>query len=671
MEPFIKLYYYLSNIHFYNIRNCLKYKNLSKMEELDQRYHAAKTNFSDIYEHIETIHRYSQQCSSIVELGTRSCVSIWAELKALAEKKSDNPSEGVKLIGVDLERSDNISEVERLARDVNVDFKFIKGNDLEVDLGRQVDMVFIDSWHVYGQLKRELAKYGPLTNKYILMHDTTIDEHVGETVRESQVHGWSVAEHSKSSGFPWIEVFVGLWPAVLEFLENNPDWILEKRYTNCNGLTILKRVPMETETAIEIRKRGVKHIFDKSDEFVNNFLRTNFPTWEEETFDIFNKVKNAEKVAIDIGAWVGTTSIWLSKHFKKVIAMEPDVKSLDMLRKNLDLSHCDNVEICDQAISNSEKEIFFGGIYGSLNTSMSQLKTEKLHKSDYKVKTITLNQVLKKYKLDPKQIGFIKCDIEGGEEAICKELITFCHKYEIELFLSFHKDWWKDQNISRFGSVFSLMKAYDKNLVVENVSEFITKNPFFEFIFKTPEEKGHSISMNIIREHISLYTYWLHLEDDFYFFDNKPFISVAKTILSDLHIQQVLFNRNYAEDITEPQLDLVGSECLMSVHGHRYRKHIYYPRDSDDYNKYFNEHPGAGSVYWPHYSFRASLSLVKSILSLGPYDNKGFFEMEFSNRYYQAGFRSGFIDGIFYEHIGKKTYETGDNSYTLNGVNQY
>ena len=390
---------------------CLNSNFLSKMEELNQRYHAAKTNFSDMYEHIGTIYDYSKQCTSIVELGTRSCVSIFAELKALAERKNNNPTEDIKLIGIDLEKSDNISEVERLARDVNVDFKFIEGNDLDVDFDGQIDMMFIDSWHVYGQLKRELAKYGPLTNKYILMHDTTVDEYVGETVRESHLHGWSVSGHSKSSGFPWIEVFVGLFPAILEFLENNPDWVLEKRYTNCNGLTILKRIPTETETTIEIRKRGVRHIFDKSDEFVNSFLRVTFPTWEEETFDIFNKVKNTEKIAIDIGAWVGTTSIWLSKHFKRVIAMEPDVKSLNILRKSLDLSHCDNVEVCDQAISNSEEEMFFGGIYGNLNTSMSQLKTEKQHNSDYKVKTITLNQVLKKYKLDTKQIGLLKSDI--------------------------------------------------------------------------------------------------------------------------------------------------------------------------------------------------------------------------------------------------------------------
>jgi hypothetical protein len=32
-------------------------------------------------------------------------------------------------------------------------------------------------------LKRELAKFAPNTNKYIIMHDTTVDEIYGETIR--------------------------------------------------------------------------------------------------------------------------------------------------------------------------------------------------------------------------------------------------------------------------------------------------------------------------------------------------------------------------------------------------------------------------------------------------------------------------------------------------------
>ena len=35
----------------------------------------------------------------------------------------------------------------------------------------------------------------------------------------------------------------GLWPAVEEFLNEHSEWQLETRYTNNNGLTILKRVP--------------------------------------------------------------------------------------------------------------------------------------------------------------------------------------------------------------------------------------------------------------------------------------------------------------------------------------------------------------------------------------------------------------------------------------------
>ena len=34
----------------------------------------------------------------------------------------------------------------------------------------------------------------------------------------------------------------GLWAAVTEFLESTDEWELHKRFTNNNGLTILKRI---------------------------------------------------------------------------------------------------------------------------------------------------------------------------------------------------------------------------------------------------------------------------------------------------------------------------------------------------------------------------------------------------------------------------------------------
>ena len=39
-----------------------------------------------------------------------------------------------------------------------------------------------------------------------------------------------------------MHICTGLWPAVEDFLEKHPEWVLHERYTNNNGLTILKRV---------------------------------------------------------------------------------------------------------------------------------------------------------------------------------------------------------------------------------------------------------------------------------------------------------------------------------------------------------------------------------------------------------------------------------------------
>src|SRR5207237_61445 len=108
--------------------------------------------------------------------------------------------------------------------------------DLSIGLP-QVDLLFIDTWHIYGHLKRELAKHHPKVNKYIILHDTTVDEWLGETIRCNLDYEQQCLE----SGYQKNEILLGLWPAVDEFLKAHPEWSLHKRYTNNNGLTILKR----------------------------------------------------------------------------------------------------------------------------------------------------------------------------------------------------------------------------------------------------------------------------------------------------------------------------------------------------------------------------------------------------------------------------------------------
>jgi len=188
---------------------------------------------SDIYEHLPTLYKYAKECESVFETGVRGCVSSWALTKGLLENGKDN-----KCLFMNDISPCNINELLNATKNlaIKMDYKWI--NNLQLDLPYRVDMTFIDTWHVYGQLKRELEKFSKVTNKYIAMHDTTVDEIHGETIRNK----WNPLQQSKESGFPVEEITCGLQKAIDEFLAANPDWVLEVRYTNNNGLTILRRV---------------------------------------------------------------------------------------------------------------------------------------------------------------------------------------------------------------------------------------------------------------------------------------------------------------------------------------------------------------------------------------------------------------------------------------------
>jgi cephalosporin hydroxylase len=144
---------------------------------------------------------------------------------------------GNKLTMIDPESSPNMPKFLQLCEAEGVNAEFLNKSDLLCPLIK-ADLLFIDTWHVYGQLKRELARWHSFAGKYIIMHDTTVDEWQGETIRMRL----NAQEQSKLYGIPIEEINKGLWPAVEEFLTDHPEWKIEKRLTNNNGLTILKRV---------------------------------------------------------------------------------------------------------------------------------------------------------------------------------------------------------------------------------------------------------------------------------------------------------------------------------------------------------------------------------------------------------------------------------------------
>ena len=198
--------------------------------------------------------------------------------------------------------------------------------------------------------------------------------------------------------------------------------------------------------------------------------------------------------------------------------------------------------------------------------------------------------------------------------------------------------------------------------------------PFFEFYMKSPEEKGHPSSMNIIRSKVQT-PYIFHVEDDWKFFAQKPYIGMCLDVLDqDELLGQCLINKNYAET-SKDCISIIGGVFKVTPYGTRYFVHENCETD-EQYVDFYNRHgQGMNCAYWRHFSFRPSL-LRKGVLDqLGEYANIMNFEIDYSERYYRAGYRSAFLDSVYCLHIGRLTSErfdtTKSNAYVLNGERQF
>ena len=205
------------------------------MDRINQKFNYLSNCPSDINEHLPTLSKYASECNSVFETGVRGCISSWALAHGLLHNGSTDENKTLFMNDIDV---CNINELLNVTEGLPIRVKYEWKNNLNLILNQTYDLTFIDTWHVYGQLKRELAKFSAITNKYIIMHDTTVDEWYGETIR----CGWNAQEQSRISGFSVEEINKGLWPAIEEFLKENPGWVLHERYFNNNGLTILRKV---------------------------------------------------------------------------------------------------------------------------------------------------------------------------------------------------------------------------------------------------------------------------------------------------------------------------------------------------------------------------------------------------------------------------------------------
>jgi FkbM family methyltransferase len=125
--------------------------------------------------------------------------------------------------------------------------------------------------------------------------------------------------------------------------------------------------------------------------------------------------------ALDIGANIGNHTLALCRHFRTVIAFEPNPVARSLLETNLRLNAVDNVRVEPLALSNSNGTARLLVKQGNLGAS--HLRTAREDSSAWRNSAeVEIKLAVGDERLGDADVRFIKLDVEGHEHAVLRGL---------------------------------------------------------------------------------------------------------------------------------------------------------------------------------------------------------------------------------------------------------
>ena len=172
-----------------------------------------------------------------------------------------------------------------------------------------------------------------------------------------------------------------------------------------------------------------------------------------EDFETVERFASPEVTCIDAGAWIGAYTLYASKKFKAVHAIEPDPVAFEILLTNVSANKPDNVTLYQGALMGHKGTATIGSTILGCSCTRESCKLNAVS-----VPCITLREFCK----DITGPLFIKMDVEGAEAHILKDYEFFAER-KPDLMLSTHRAWWKEagsdgqaeyETIARVGRIY-------------------------------------------------------------------------------------------------------------------------------------------------------------------------------------------------------------------------
>lgn len=220
----------------------------------------------------------------------------------------------------------------------------------------------------------------------------------------------------------------------------------------------------QPEPIINFDREGISfQVVDSTEPNLNygGFWRLFVSDWEPQTLKWIKDLSDTDRAFLDIGGWIGPTSIWGSKFFRTVHTYEPDPTAFKYLQRNAELN-AKNIIVHNSAVTADGNDVilFSRSGLGSSMTSMYTGEQQEGTASGAKLSDI----------LSADDFALIKIDIEGGERLIIDSLIEFLLGSPTNLILSLHYDFFAKPDEDFRYILNSLKRVYSKG-TLENGKE--------------------------------------------------------------------------------------------------------------------------------------------------------------------------------------------------------
>lgn len=158
--------------------------------------------------------------------------------------------------------------------------------------------------------------------------------------------------------------------------------------------------------------------------------------WEPETLSILHANLDRRTTFLDIGAWIGPTTLFAATRARRVIALEPDPLAQRQLRRNVALNSdlSPRVMMVDRALYGSPGMVTLGSEKRG-GDSKSSIMHQSMHTA-WEVSTATPSELASAIEYEERV--FIKLDIEGSEYDVVPRMQALLGPSTFAVLLSLH-----------------------------------------------------------------------------------------------------------------------------------------------------------------------------------------------------------------------------------------